>query len=52
MKIKILIACAGINFSFYEGEIVELSDVLAKDLIQAGYAIEIKEATAPKRGGK
>ena len=38
MKILIVKSCAGITFSFVEGQEVTVSDELAKDLISAGYA--------------
>lgn len=38
MKIKILMCCAGLKFSFSAGETVDTDDATAKDLIQAGYA--------------
>ena len=58
MKIKILTSCSGLNFSFYEGQTAEVDTVLAKALIKAGYAEEIKETktantkkeTRPKQG--
>lgn len=42
MKIKILKCCAGLKFSYFAGEIVDTDDLIAKDLIQAGYAQEVK----------
>jgi hypothetical protein len=42
MKVKILRCCAGLNFSFVAGDIVDIDDVTAKDLIQAGHAEEVK----------
>ena len=38
MKISILKSCAGLTFSFIEGQEVDVKDELAKDLISAGYA--------------
>lgn len=51
MKIQILKSCAGLDFSYYEGETVECDDVIAKDLISADYAKEIKAANK-KAGAK
>lgn len=48
MKIQILVSCAGIDFAYTEGEVTEVSTELAKDLIKAGYAQEIKPASAKK----
>lgn len=42
MRIKILTCCAGLNFSLFAGETVDIDDALAKDLIQAGHAEEVK----------
>ena len=42
MKIKILMCCAGLKFSYSAGETVDADDATAKDLIQAGYAQEVK----------
>lgn len=42
--IEITEACAGINFSFIIGEEVEVSNDLASDLINAGYAKEIERS--------
>lgn len=38
MKIKILMSCAGLKFSFSAGETVDVDDATAKDLIRAGHA--------------
>ena len=42
MKIKLLRNCAGLKFSFSAGEIAAIDNETAKDLIQAGYAEEVK----------
>ena len=47
MKIKILTSCSGLDFSYAEGEKVDAKADIAKDLIKAGYAEEIK-VTAKK----
>ena len=51
MKISILKSCAGLDFAYYAGEIADCDDAVAKDLISAGYAEEIKPAK-PKAGAK
>ena len=38
MKISILKSCAGLTFSFIEGQDVDINEEIAKDLISAGYA--------------
>ena len=43
MKIKILTSCSGLHFSFAAGQTAEIDTALAKDLIKAGYAEEIKD---------
>lgn len=44
MKIKILRSCSGLNFSVVQGtERDDLDDAIAKDLIKAGHAQEIKQ---------
>ena len=48
MNIQILVSCAGIDFSFAAGEITEISAEIGKDLIKAGYAEEVKPASAKK----
>lgn len=42
MKIKILKSCAGLNFSFFVGDMPDVPSAVAKDLIQAGHAEEVK----------
>ena len=51
MKISILKSCAGLDFAYYESETVDCDDAVAKDLIDAGYAIEEK-STKAKAGAK
>lgn len=51
MKIQALKSCAGLDFAYYEGEIADCDDLVAKDLISAGYAKKINPAK-PKAGGK
>lgn len=42
MKIKILRSCAGRSFSFSAGQVVDTPVPVAKDLIKAGHAEEVK----------
>ena len=51
MRIQILKSCAGLDFAYYESEMVECDDAVSKDLIDAGYAKEIKP-TKTKAGAK
>lgn len=37
-KVKIKTPCAGANFSYSAGEVLQLEDARANDLIGAGYA--------------
>ena len=50
MKIKILTSCSGLNFSFVEGETTDVDAALGKDLVNAGYAEEIKASTRKAKG--
>ena len=49
MQVKILNSVAGLSFSFQEGEVVDVADGLAADLVRAGHAepmvAEIESAT-------
>lgn len=47
-KIKILVSCAGLNFSFVAGETPETDDAIADDLIRAGHAIAVNSAEKGK----
>ena len=51
MKISILKSCAGLDFVYYVGETVDAETSIAKDLIAAGYAEEVKP-TKTKAGAK
>ena len=51
MKIKILTSCGGLDFSYAEGETVDAKTEVAKDLIKAGFAEEVK-GTAKKAKAK
>ena len=48
MNIHILVSCSGIDFSYRQGDTVEVITELGKDLIKAGYAEEIKSTTTKK----
>jgi len=48
MKIKILVSCSGDTFSYIPGEEPEVDNKIAKDLIGAGFAEEIKPDKPPK----
>ena len=49
MKIKILTSCSGLEFSFAQGDIVETTDKIGKDLVKAKYAEEVKTVSAKKQ---
>lgn len=40
--IRVKTSVAGVNFSFYAGQTVEVDDALARDLIRAGHAEPVK----------
>lgn len=44
MKIRFIKGAAPVGFGYHEGEEAELNDVQAKELIETGYAEEIKRA--------
>ena len=49
MNIKILTSCSGLDFSYAEGETVDVKAEIAKDLIKAGYAEEVKPSARTKK---
>ena len=51
MKIKLLKGCSGLTFSFSQGETVEVSVQLGKDLVGGGLAEEIKTVSAKTKAG-
>lgn len=51
MLIKIKRACVGINFSYSKGSEVNANDAVAKDLIKAGFAEEIKKDSLKSKAG-
>lgn len=42
MKVKIKTSCAGVSFSYTSGQIIDVPDKIAKDLIKAGHAEGVK----------
>ena len=50
MKVKILVSCSGLNFSYAEGDSVDVTAELGKDLIKAGYAEEVKSSARKAKG--
>lgn len=48
MKIKILKSCSGYNFSFKQGDVVNVNNYIGKDLIGCGFADEVKATTKKK----
>ncbi len=57
MRIRILVSCSGLDFTYRQGEEVTVTDELGKDLTAGGLAEEIaetkpKEKQKPKAGGK
>ena len=52
MKIKITTSCSGYHFSFTQGETIEVEDYIGKDLIQCGFAEEVKIVKTSKRDTK
>lgn len=54
MRIKILMSCSGIEFSYKTGDEIEVSAELGHDLVDGGLAKEIKAEvkSKPKAGAK
>ena len=50
MKVKILVSCSGLNFSYAEGDFIDVTAELGKDLVNAGYAEDIKASTRKAKG--
>lgn len=48
MKIKVTTSCSGLRFSFHEGETVDVDKTLGQELINVGFAEEVK--TVKKNG--
>ena len=51
MKVKALVAFAGLSFSAASGEVVDLPEATAEEMIRAGYAVPV-EGEAPKKAAK
>lgn len=49
MKVKILTGCSGLEFSFCQGDTVEVSAELGRDLIGGGLAEEIKTSSSKSK---
>ena len=49
MKIKIKVTCAGTDFAYTKGHIVDADKNVAMDLIKAGHAEEIKSKESVKK---
>lgn len=41
MKIKLKVSLSGINFSYYEGQEIDIEDDIGKQWIEANYAVQI-----------
>jgi len=41
MKIKLKVSLSGINFSYYEGQEIDIDDAVGKQWIKANYAEQI-----------
>lgn len=57
MRIRILVSCSGLDFTYRQGDEIIVAEDLGKDLIAGGLAEEIaetkpKEKQKPKAGGK
>ena len=49
MKIKIKVTCAGYDFAYTKGQVVDAEKDVAAALIKAGYAEEIKSKESVKK---
>ena len=43
MKIKITTSCSGLTFSFSEGQTVDVDKKIGEDLVQCGFAEEVRD---------
>ncbi len=50
MKIKITTSCSGLTFSFYEGQTVDVDKKIGEDLVQCGFAEEVRDTKNNKKG--
>ena len=44
MKIKITTSCSGLTFSFSEGQTVDVDKKIGEDLVQCGFAEEVRRS--------
>lgn len=52
MKIKITTSCSGLTFSFYEGQTVDVDKKIGEDLVQCGFAEEVRDTKTTRRDTK
>ena len=52
MKIKITTSCSGLTFSFYEGQTVDVDKKIGEDLVQCGFAEEVRDTKITRRDTK
>ena len=52
MKIKITTSCSGLTFSFSEGQIVDVDKKIGEDLVQCGFAEEVRDTKITRRDTK
>ena len=48
MLVEIQVSMAGVSFSYHSGQQVDLPDLEAKQLIEAGYATPVKQIKVEK----
>ena len=51
MKIRILKGCSGLKFSYKKGDVVDVTNTVGKDLVEANLAEEIKTTPAKTKAG-
>ena len=52
MKIKTTTSCSGLTFSFSEGQIVDVDKKIGEDLVQCGFAEEVRDTKITRRDTK
>ena len=52
MKIKITTSCSGLTFSFSEGQTVDVEKKIGEDLVQCGFAEEVRDTKTTRRDTK
>ena len=52
MKIKITTSCSGLTFSFSEGQTVDVDKKIGEDLVQCGFAEEVRDTKTTRRDTK